>query len=743
MLEMKGKYTTAKIMIDQIEQTCIDQIQGFLDHPAFTNPVAIMSDCHAGKGSVVGFTMLIGEKTVPNVVGVDIGCFTGDTQIPLLNGMTISLKKLTQKKSFWVYSNDNGKVVPGKAVALKTRVNAELIEVVISGGTSIKCTPDQEFLLFDGSYKEAHNLKPLDSLMPLYRTYQTGDGYEFVKSKARGQLTHHMVYEFFNGKKPPKFTIHHKDLTWYNNDPENLELLSGSEHSKLHRKIDGGGPFKREDFKKKRLKILKQKGFFKKELLPKKQKVAIKNIQGYNKSPQFKKSVKFNGQRGAKYLIKFNKINNKTEYDCHFCQRKIKGKGGLKRHEQNCPQKNNHKVLYTKKLPYKQDVYCLKVEKFRNFALASGVFVHNCGMTSANLGPDLKLPLDKIDLKIRHMVPFGFDTHDKSILDMKTDFPWHKARSEAQKFALAYKQKFDAEIETPFYDLNWFMGKCQHIGCDIGRAIKSLGTLGGGNHFIEIGIDTKGNHWLTIHTGSRNFGKCICEYWQERAIKKVNKRGKEDRQQAIKELKETYKGKELYDRIKALKDAPITESDYSDDLCWIEGDDALGYLYDMVFSQIYAEENRARIMATILDILKIEPLDKVETVHNFIDFKDFIIRKGAIRSYIGERMIIPFNMRDGILICEGKSNPDWNYSAPHGAGRVLSRGQARKRINLETFKTQMQGIFSTSVGQGTLDEAPDAYKDCRVIEEAIEPTATIIDRIKPILNMKATEKEWE
>jgi tRNA-splicing ligase RtcB (3'-phosphate/5'-hydroxy nucleic acid ligase) len=142
-----------------------------------------------------------------------------------------------------------------------------------------------------------------------------------------------------------------------------------------------------------------------------------------------------------------------------------------------------------------------------------------------------------------------------------------------------------------------------------------------------------------------------------------------------------------------------------------------------------------------LDILKKEPLDRIETVHNFIDFKDFVIRKGAVRSYKDERFILPFNMRDGILLCSGKSNPEWNYSAPHGAGRVMSRSQAKKNIGLEKFEGQMKGIYSTSVGRETLDEAPDAYKDPLTIEQAIAPTAEILDRIKPIHNMKALKPE--
>jgi tRNA-splicing ligase RtcB len=370
-----------------------------------------------------------------------------------------------------------------------------------------------------------------------------------------------------------------------------------------------------------------------------------------------------------------------------------------------------------------------------------------CAMLSVNIGPKLDMELPLLDHKIRQKIPFGFNFNERPVLDMKRDFPWRKACSEAQKFALAYQEKFGYGIALPQYDIDWCIKKCASIGCDLGRAIKSICSLGSGNHMIEIGTSQNGNYWITVHSGSRNFGKCICEYWQDRAIKKVQKQGKENRQQAIKELKATYTGKDLYDRIKALKAipessaAPISEFSCSDDLRWLEGEEAQGYLFDMLFAQIYAEENRKHMMNTILDILGKEAKDTIETVHNFIDFRDFIIRKGAVRSYIGERYILPLNMRDGILICEGKSQNSWNYSGPHGAGRALSRRKAKERIDLETFKEQMEGIYSTSVCQGTLDEAPDAYKDSKLIEEAIEPTAVILDRIKPILNMKATEKE--
>ena len=169
---------------------------------------------------------------------------------------------------------------------------------------------------------------------------------------------------------------------------------------------------------------------------------------------------------------------------------------------------------------------------------------------------------------------------------------------------------------------------------------------------------------------------------------------------------------------------------------YLEGQDAMNYFMDMIFVNGYARFNRARIAENILNVLGVLEIDRIECIHNYINFEDMIIRKGAISSYIGERSIIPFNMADGILICEGKSNPDFNFSAPHGAGRLMSRGNASRSIDLKDFQFKMKGIVSTSVCKGTLDEAPQAYKNPKIIEDAIGPTAKILDRIKPILNLK-------
>jgi RNA-splicing ligase RtcB len=297
-------------------------------------------------------------------------------------------------------------------------------------------------------------------------------------------------------------------------------------------------------------------------------------------------------------------------------------------------------------------------------------------------------------------------------------------------FAKSYFELFNINISNkiPDYSEKWFKTKCKQIGMDYNKAINSAGTLGGGNHFLEIGsYDDKS--CVTIHSGSRNLGKRICDYWQEQAEKyKYQDKVKKLIQEAVTQEQK----KELQNKIKEITNADKMEKN----LEYLTGDEAVEYLFDMIFAQEYARINRLTMLKLIQNIVKAEIIETIESVHNYIDFEDMIIRKGAIKSYIGQKMVIPFNMRDGILICEGKSNPEWNYSAPHGAGRVYSRSKAKQVLSLDQFKEEMKEVFSTSVGRSTLDESPMAYKDSKIIEQAIEPTAKILHRIKPIINLK-------
>ena len=249
--------------------------------------------------------------------------------------------------------------------------------------------------------------------------------------------------------------------------------------------------------------------------------------------------------------------------------------------------------------------------------------------------------------------------------------------------------------------------RCPEI--NLPRARKSIGTLGGGNHFIEVNRDDENNLYIVIHSGSRHLGKEIAEYYQEEAWGKL-------KQQVI--------------------------TDIPKDLAYITGELFDDYINDMKITQHFALINRKAMMSVILQKLNIPDeviCEQFSTIHNYIDTDSMILRKGSVSAKIGEKLIIPINMRDGSLICEGLGNPDWNYSAPHGAGRLMSRTSAFKTLKMEDFKTAMDGIYSTSVKQETLDESPMAYKSIDDIVANIEPTARILKRIKPVYNYKATE----
>ena len=240
---------------------------------------------------------------------------------------------------------------------------------------------------------------------------------------------------------------------------------------------------------------------------------------------------------------------------------------------------------------------------------------------------------------------------------------------------------------------------------DLNRAVHSIGTLGGGNHFIELGKNESGQLYLVIHSGSRNLGKQVCEHYQNAAADSLGRKGKGA------------------DRV----------------LAYLEGDLFDDYLHDMEIVQRYADLNRKAIVRELEKRVKFKIIEQFATVHNYIDLDRMILRKGAISAQKGERMLIPMNMRDGSLICIGKGNADWNYSAPHGAGRTMSRTAAKRNITLPQYEKSMKGIYSSTVNKKTIDEAPSAYKPMEEIIANIGDTAEIVETIKPLYNFKAAE----
>ena len=270
------------------------------------------------------------------------------------------------------------------------------------------------------------------------------------------------------------------------------------------------------------------------------------------------------------------------------------------------------------------------------------------------------------------------------------------------------------------------------------RLLGSLGTLGGGNHFIEVDKSEAGDYFLIIHSGSRNLGLQVAKIYQNLAVESCKSVSKEEREELISKLKEQNRVEEIPDALKALTEKYAYKTKIPNELCYLDGAKMQDYMHDMRICQEFAKRNRKKMSDKILKFLGEFKCESFETVHNFID-DSFIIRKGAVPALKGQKILIPMNMRDGCLICEGLGNEDWNYSAPHGAGRLFSRSEAKRLIDVEEFKDSMKGIYTTTADESTVDEAPMAYKPMQEIIELIQPTAKILQIIKPAYNFKAPE----
>jgi len=322
-----------------------------------------------------------------------------------------------------------------------------------------------------------------------------------------------------------------------------------------------------------------------------------------------------------------------------------------------------------------------------------------CGMETVRLA-DKDVDLQMLDTAIHETIPSGFNIHAS------------------------------APRITDRLGLEDLM--CVH-SINMERALCSVGTLGGGNHFAELEQDEKGRYYLVIHSGSRYLGKQVADYYQDAAVKQ-RKQASKSVQDLIAQLKAQGRQKEIQ---AALKKIPASKVEKN--LAWLEDELLEQYLHDMAIVQRYADINRKTMAANILRASGLTEADSFTTIHNYIDIKNGILRKGAISARAGERILIPINMRDGSLLCTGKGNAGWNFSAPHGAGRLMSRSRAKETIALADFEKSMEGIYSSTVGRSTIDEAPMAYKPMDEIIENIQDTVTIDAVLKPVYNFKASD----
>ncbi len=280
--------------------------------------------------------------------------------------------------------------------------------------------------------------------------------------------------------------------------------------------------------------------------------------------------------------------------------------------------------------------------------------------------------------------------------------------------------------------------RCQK-GISVERAARSVGTLGGGNHFIEVDRDEEGAYYLVVHSGSRHLGCEVADYYQKEGYRALCNKGAPDIPSVIARLKAEGRASEIQATIERLRSAELPAPEIPAELAYVEGALLDDYIHDMKIVQRFAALNRITMTKVILEGMGWTEIDRFTTVHNYIDTDNMILRKGAVSAEFGQKLLIPINMRDGSLICIGKGNPEWNCSAPHGAGRLMSRMAARARLSMEEYARQMSGIYTTCIAPDTLDESPMAYKDMEEIVSAIGPTAEIISRIRPVYNFKAGE----
>ncbi len=334
-------------------------------------------------------------------------------------------------------------------------------------------------------------------------------------------------------------------------------------------------------------------------------------------------------------------------------------------------------------------------------------------------------------------VDIGCGMYTVKLEDKTLDF---EKIDEACHFIPSGMNVWEGRIER--FDLTGL--RCYRSLKDSRRLERSLGTLGGGNHFIEVDRASDGTFYLVIHSGSRNLGKQVAEIYQQLAIDLHA--GKEDYFRRRDEIIESYKAEgrrtEIQAALKSLaKEYDAKESDVPEDICWLYGSFLGDYLHDVEICQQFAKRSREKMAEIILERTGMTAKESFHTIHNYIDTDEMILRKGAIAAHAGEKVLIPINMRDGSVIAIGRGNPDWNFSAPHGAGRLMSRTKAKETLDLESYKEAMAGIYTTSVSEQTIDEAPMAYKSLEDIIDVIRESVDIVDIMKPVYNFKASDDD--
>ena len=412
----------------------------------------------------------------------------------------------------------------------------------------------------------------------------------------------------------------------------------------------------------------------------------------------------------------------------------------------NCPAFKGQKVVCMPDVHVGSSGPCGLVATIGGYACPEHIGV-DIGCSVSMMILDKKIPVEKyaeFEHKIKNSVPFGFNLNKKTIINEK----------EFYKFLTTGFNKYRNYWPEMLMDLpdqvteKWVSEQLKRLNMEEGVFYKSLGSVGGGNHFIEYDEQEDGDlAGVTLHFGSRNFGVKVCKYWMGKTNTALTK---DQIKEYTKSFKERYieehtdsRGKRDMSEFKDALNKYIEKMSEGHINGYLNGEMLKGYLCDMCFCQLYAQFNHMTVQKTIKEILVKYGIKEVRTItstHNFIDLRDHTLRKSAIRSYVGEEMLVPFNMRDGVAICEGLSNPDWLNACAHGAGRKMSRSKAKEKVSMKEFEESMKNVYSTTVCKGTIDESPMAYKDTNEIKDLIQETCKIKFMMIPKINIKATDE---
>jgi len=691
----------------------------------------VCADGHLGYAQPVGGVIAYEGQVSISGVGFDIGCFTGDTRIFTLDGRTPTLAE-TEGQSVWVLACDpTGKPIPAQGVCRRTRQSAPLVRVTLDSGKAIRCTPDHLFMLRDGTYQRADALAPGQPLMPLYMTADK-DGYVLVRNNHTGRLMrlHWMVYRAGLTAPAPDLAgdgmvLHHRNFGRSDNDPSNLVPMRKADHDAMHAAMRDKAHFNTPEFHERRIAAIKafwMEARHDEAFMDRRRKAATANILGYMEArpEHFREAVEGNGRHGAAHLRRFNtdpetiRRNREragTPAPCPLCGMSMVATSSLYYHvRKEHPEalaaglragrsrgkngvaarlvlgSNNHKVVSVEPLAEQEDVFCLSVPGLNNFALADGVFVHNCG----NMAVRLDMPYDAIKHRaadiladVRRVVSFGMGRANAERVEhplFDDDDAWRAAD------VLPYRQKAAAQ----------------------------LGTVGSGNHYVDLMRDEAGFVWIGVHFGSRGLGHTS-------ATKYLKLAGGQDGM-----------------------NVPPAVVDEDRDL-------GRAYLAAMELAGRYAYAGREWVTERVQGIIGGEVTDSVHNHHNYAWREShggrdvWVVRKGATPAWPGQRGFVGGSMGDDAVIIEGVDSPTSQaalYSTVHGAGRLFSRRNAIRTFQRAQMDAWLQerGVLLSG---GDLDESPMAYR--RLPDVLAEHAGTIVVRhtLRPFAVAMAGDGEFD